>query len=93
MVLDVASGFPALRESDDFISNHRLCPSDTMICHSAPTTTQLTSRVHKFPLTHEISLGNLSFFSGHPNRDFLGTSPRLTAGVVHLFFDQAVFCY
>ena len=48
----------------------------TMIYHSVPTTTQLTSHVHKFPLTHEISLGHLSFFSGHPDRDLTRCFPQ-----------------
>ena len=68
----VASGFPALRESDiniGFVLQH------TMIYHSASTTTQLTSHVYKFPLTHEISLGHLSFFSGHYDLGFCWRFP------------------
>src|SRR3989344_4036318 len=48
----------------------------TMIYHSASTTTQLTSHVYKFPLTHEISLGHLSFFSGHYDLGFSRHFPQ-----------------
>ena len=46
---------------------------NTNLTHS--TTTQLTSHVHKFPLTHEISSGYLIFHSRHPTKALFGSSP------------------
>ena len=88
----VASGFPALRESNSFlihITNYWFCPSSDV---RRSTTTQLTSHVHKFPLTHEISLGHLSFFSKHPNRDFSRYFPQTHRwGRISLFLIRLPF--